>query len=413
MFRIRRAKVEDVATLLKLARMVHFINLPPDREIITHKVVHSRNGFLRVADRRARPEPEPIPAAVAEIGRRLDENSDGKVLAGYGTSTIESDLFMFVLEDLESGGVLGTSQTVTRMGGPGNPNVSLKLEERSFFSKSLQTGTSHTVATMHLDESGPTEIGGLILQPSYRGHKLKLGRFLSLVRFHFMGLHRRRFADRVLAEMMAAITPEGESVLWDYLGRRFVPLSYEEADRFCQYSREFITSLLPREGIYLSLLPPVARASIAEVGKETIPARKMLEKLGFTYSGQIDPFDGGPYLDCETDEIAPVKSTCRVELAKAAAASRLKGRAIVSLLHDDGEFYAIDEACAFDNQGRLLISEQSAELLKADAGATVGYTPYRPDSPEPPASARRKPAAKRERKKTTKKAAKKAAKRSA
>src|SRR5690606_10809340 len=135
--------------------------------------------------------------------------------------------------------------------------------KREFFSKSLQTGTSHIVARLHADESGPTEIGGLILQPASRGHRL--GRFLSLVRFHLMGLHREMFADRVLAEMMAPITLDGRNMLWEYLGRRFIPLSYTEADMHCQRSREFISALLPQEDIYLSLLPPEARDVVGRV----------------------------------------------------------------------------------------------------------------------------------------------------
>ena len=55
-----------------------------------------------------------------------------------------------------------------------------------------------------------------------------------------------------------------------------------EADKFCQYSREFMTSLLPRDEIFLTLLPPEARALIGQVGTDTAPARRMLEELGFT-----------------------------------------------------------------------------------------------------------------------------------
>ena len=58
---IRRAKVDDATTLLKLAKMVHFINLPPDKEIITQKIVHSRNCFLKLANAQAELEPEPLP----------------------------------------------------------------------------------------------------------------------------------------------------------------------------------------------------------------------------------------------------------------------------------------------------------------------------------------------------------------
>ncbi len=49
MFLIRRAKIEDVPTLVKLARMVHFINLPADKDIITEKVMRSRESFIKAA----------------------------------------------------------------------------------------------------------------------------------------------------------------------------------------------------------------------------------------------------------------------------------------------------------------------------------------------------------------------------
>ncbi|MEL6498150.1 MAG: arginine N-succinyltransferase [Planctomycetota bacterium] len=368
MFRIRRAKLDDVPTLLKLAKMVHFINLPPDKDIIQSKIVHSRNSFLKVCGSRRAPDPDPVPSGVEA------SHAASGALAGFGATTHESDLFMYVLEDTESDAVLGTSQVITRMGGPGNPQVSFKLSEREFFSKSLQTGTRHTVAQLHLDESGPTEIGGLILQPSYRGHSKKLGRFLSLVRFHMMGLYPKRFASRVLAEMMAQVSSDGQNSVWDYLGRRFIPLSYEEADRFCQYSREFITGLLPREPIYLSLLPPHVRAGVGEVGEDTKPARGMLERLGFEFRGFVDPFDAGPYLDCATKEIEPVRNTARLTLGEPASAKKCDTRCIVSVLDSDGEFRAVDEM-AFVSGGTVSLSKQHTELLEAEPGARVGVTP--------------------------------------
>lgn len=369
MYLIRRAKVDDCATLLKLAKMVHFINLPPDKDIITQKIVHSRNSFLKIADEDAKPEPEPMPRTLAGIGVEPSR------LRGLGSSSVHTELFMFVLEDTESGNVLGTSQTLAHMGGPGNPNYSLRLEKREFFSESLQTGTTQTVAVLHEDESGPSEIGGLILQPSYRGHPRKLGAFLSIVRFHFMGLHRGRFAERVLAEMMAPITSDSHNLLWDFLGRRFIPLSYEEADRFCQYSREFIASMLPRDPLYLSLLPPAARAVIGEVGPETQPARRMLEKLGFAFHGFVDPFDGGPHLTAATDEIPLVRDTRWTELGEAVEESVCDRVGIVSVLKANGEYFAAQEPFTLDARGRVCLPEEAMVALRSHAGTTVGVTP--------------------------------------
>ncbi len=215
----------------------------------------------------------------------------------------------------------------------------------------------------------------MILQPSYRGHKMKLGRFLSLVRFHFMGLHRAMFSDRVLAEMMAPITPDGRSTLWEYLGRRFINLTYDEADRFCQYSKEFMISLLPREEIYLTLLPPEARSVVGEVGPETLPARRMLERLGFTCKDRIDPFDGGPNLDVATDEIPLVKETRLTTLGEPISSAECRRFGIISRLDEDGEFRAMEIPFEEERGGRIRIAKSSMKQLHIGVGSEVGLTP--------------------------------------
>jgi len=372
-FVIRRSKVEDVSTLLKLAKMVHFINLPPDKDLITEKILRSRASFIRAAsaDAAGVPAAPPLPPR-----------------GGLSAITAASDIFMFTLEDSTTGAVLGTSQVVSRMGGPGAPNVSFRVSRQEFFSEDLQSGTVQTLATLELDESGPTEIGGLILQPSYRHHPEKLGRLLGLIRFHFMGLHRGLFRDRVLAEMMAPITADGRNTLWEYLGRRFINLSYDEADRFCQHSKEFMISLLPREPIYLSLLPPVARAVVGQVGPETVPARKMLEKLGFAYKDCIDPFDGGPHLEAQTDDIWLVQQTRRAVVGgtfageagvggAGAAEDERRPKAFVSMLHVDGEFHAVQtrvEVGGSDASPTVSLSDSVMEALGVRPGVSVGVT---------------------------------------
>ena len=218
MFLIRQAKPDDVTTLVKLARMVYFINLPPDDRLIHDKIAQSRRSFVRAAG--GRPE-----ESEARGGRR-------KRAAGHASVAQmdqDSEVFVFVLEDTEAGGVIGTSQIRARQGGPGNPNWSLELVEKKFSSPTLGFGTTHTAARLHGDESGPTEIGGLILSPSHRGHRARPGRFLSFVRFHFIGLFRQLFAERVLAEMMAPVTHDGDNLFWDHVGRKFIPVKYAEA----------------------------------------------------------------------------------------------------------------------------------------------------------------------------------------
>jgi arginine N-succinyltransferase len=357
MFLIRQSQPKDVGTLLKLARMVFFINLPPDEQIITDKIAHSARCFKHAA------------GVAPESGHRATRK---RKEPPKGWAEMDSDLFMFTLEDTEAGGVIGTSQVKSHMGGPGNPNWSMQLIEKNFFSKELGQGTTHTVMKLYGDESGPSEVGGLILQPSHRGHRLRPGRFLSFVRFHYIALHRELFAQRVLAEMLGVVSDEGDSAFWDAFGRKFIPVSYVEADRFCQHNRAFISELLPHDELFITLLPLEIQNLVGVVGKETIPARRLLEKLGFANRGFVDPFDGGPHLDAPTDEITLVKSTRRLSLGK--ATTRANNHGIVSITAKDGSFRAVEVPCLVEGD-TVRVSKEAMALLEAKSGAKAGFTP--------------------------------------
>jgi arginine N-succinyltransferase len=340
MFFIRPATIDDLPTLLKMAKMVHFLNLPADKDIIAAKIGRSRRSFAgQVEDPRERQ-------------------------------------FMFVLEDMDSEEVVGTSAVMSCISWEGHPHTYLQVRERKFFSRDLQTGHVHITLELGLDESGPSEIGGLILMPGYRGHKEKLGSFLSLTRFHYLGLHQEWFSDRLIAEMMGALTPESHNLLWEYLGRRFINLSYTEADRFCQHSKEFITSLFPKGEFYASLLPPEARNLIGKVGAETKPARAMLEKLGFKYEGHVDPFDGGPYLTAMKEDIPLVQQTSTATLGD--PVRDFDGAGLVSFESDNG-FRAV--RCGIALHGDVVsIPAEAAGVIGAQPGDLVGVTPL--TSPE-------------------------------
>jgi len=347
MFVIRQARSDDAPSLLKLAKMVHFINLPADMNIIQSKIHRSRRSF------------------------------DGRA-----ESPRERE-FMFVLEDSGTGNVIGTSSIVSAISWPGKPNVFFQVRKREHYSEDLQTGAVHVTLQLCTDESGASEIGGLILAPSYRGHPEKLGSLLSLIRFHFIGLHREWFSDRIMAEMMAPLTPDSRNTLWEYLGRRFINLDYAEADRFCQHSKEFMTSLLPTSEIYVSLLPPEARNLIGKVGPETEPAKRMLESLGFGYRGHVDPFDGGPYLDANVDDIPLVSKTKTMTLAQ--PGDKYPDRCFVSAHLEDGFRAARAQGAVRDDQ--VAVSPETAEAIRAEPGDEVGVTvlPKRSARPAAPA----------------------------
>ncbi|HMN96957.1 MAG TPA: arginine N-succinyltransferase [Phycisphaerales bacterium] len=340
MFVIRQAQPDDLPTLLKLARMVHFINLPADRDIIAAKIARSRLSFQ-----------------------------------GQAPSERERE-FMFVLEHVESESVVGTCAVLSCISWPGHPHTYLKVSRREHFSRDLQSGSVHVTLQLGTDETGPSELGGLILAPGYRGHPARLGSLLSLIRLHYVGLHREWFSERIIAEMMGALTPDSRNLLWEYLGRRFINLQYSEADRFCQHSKEFITSLLPPGEIYAALLPPEARNLIGRVGEETRPALAMLERQGFASNEHVDPFDGGPYIGAQRDRIPIVAATRRATLADPQdphPEELPRQECFVSCDGDEG-FRAVRCLALIDGDN-VAIPAESAGLIGAQPGEAVGVTP--------------------------------------
>ena len=336
MFLIRQATLEDLPTLLKLAKMVHFLNLPADRDIIATKINRSRLSF---AERQNDPRHRQ---------------------------------FMFVLEDSETGNVIGTSAAISCISWKGWPHVFLEVKKRHFYSNDLQQGQSHVTLEFGTDESGPSEVGGLILAPGYRGHKEKLGSLLSLIRFHFIGLHKKWFAQRILAELMGPVTPDSRTLLWEYLGRRFINLSYQEADLFCQHSKEFMTNLWPRGEIFASILPPDARALIGKVGEETLAAKGMLDRQHFHVTTHVDPFDGGPYLEADRDSIPMVRDTKEHKLL---AFSKRESGVMAFVSHSSKEhgFRAVRTLCNV-RAGGVEISKAAAETIYAREGVKVGVS---------------------------------------
>lgn len=280
MFLIRDARREDLSGLCRLARILDTVNLPNDREALREVIDRSNRSF---ASRSIRPP-------------------DG--------------VYLFVLEDLATGRLAGTSMVIAQHGTREAPHVFFEVSEREHYSATLDRHFRHRVLSIGYNYDGPTEIGGLVVDPRYRG-KDKPGKQLSLVRFLFIAMHRSRFRSRVLAELLPPLGEGGKSELWEALGRRFTDLDYREADQYSRKNKEFIQQLFPQTDFYVTLLPQRVQRLIGRVGPETMPVRKMLERVGFRYAERIDPFDGGPHFECGTGDIALIRDRRELRLAAA------------------------------------------------------------------------------------------------
>jgi arginine N-succinyltransferase len=160
---------------------------------------------------------------------------------------------------------------------------------------------------LRYDVDGPSEIGGLVINPKYRKSPEKFGKQISFMRFLFVAEHPELFKDTIHSELLPPFDRDGNSPLWEALGRKFLKLNYHEADLLSRKDKNFILDLFPSTPIHQCLLPQEIQDSIGEVGPSTKPVKRMLENVGFKYNNEVDPFDGGPHYQAKVNDIQPIK----------------------------------------------------------------------------------------------------------
>lgn len=222
-------------------------------------------------------------------------------------SSPDDELYMFILENGDTGQIAGTSLIFSSVGTK-KPFYSYKITRLSQYSRQLDRIVTTNVLNLVNDFAGASEVGGLFLLPELR--RSGLGVLLARSRYLFMALHRERFGTQVLTELRGWQEPEGVSPFWEGLTRRFFDLEFGEADRFHALNgNQFIADLMPKHPIYTTLLSPEARHAIGKPHASGAAAMKLLEAEGFRYDGYIDLFDAGPTMQANIDELRAVKDS--------------------------------------------------------------------------------------------------------
>lgn len=274
MFIVREVLETDLNNLYDLSHQALLLNLPRDKGSLEKKIQESTNSFKNP-----------------------------------NKSELNKNHFIFVLEDFLEKKVVGVSMIHGQHGTKEKPHFFLTVGEEKKYSQSLDKELNHQTLKFGYETSGYSEIGGLVLNNSYRGHPQKLGKLLSLSRFLFIKNNFELFTNIIHTELMPPLTSSGSSLLWEAVGRKFFNMEYWEADKLSQSNKEFILNLFPQGTIYTKLLPKEAVEMIGKVGPFTQPVKKMLEQIGFKYTNEVDPFDGGPHYRCRAKDIKVIKES--------------------------------------------------------------------------------------------------------
>ncbi|MGE3974020.1 MAG: arginine N-succinyltransferase [Bdellovibrionales bacterium] len=335
-FLIRSVDEKDVGQLVHLAKQFALLNMPPDETILKAKIKRSVKSFAGELDK-----------ADAE--------------------------YLFVIEDTETKKVVASSLILAKHGTPEVPHNYFKVMKKERFSQDLGVGFIHTILRYCQNVDGPTEIGGLLVDAGYRRRPEKLGKQISLVRFIFMGLCPEKFESQILCELTPPLTKEGRSEFWESLGRRFTGLPYQEADKLSQVNKEFIQTLFPEEDIYLTLLDSKARLVLGRVGESTMPAKHLLESIGFKYLNEVDPFDGGPHYGAALKDVSVVRRGKRLKVSEKDPES-LNELGLVGV-YREAQFRGLQTAAMIQGQ-EILLTRASREFLTLKQGDEVFWSPY-------------------------------------
>lgn len=336
---LRPIETGDLDGLVELAQQLDSMNLPADPEFLSNRVRISKRSFA-------------------------GELSDWR-----------EGVYMFVLEDTNTGRCIGTSSIIAKHGRPGAPYFWLAVTTEERRNAELGKRFVHTKLQLQHTEDGPTEIGGLILDPAYRRHKEKCGKALSIVRFAYISAHTDRFEREIIAEMLSPFERPGENLLWDAFGAKFTGLPYREADHLSARNKQFIADLFPRDPVYATLFPERVQAVIGQPNETAIAAVRILEKIGFRALHQVDPFDGGPYLGAARDAIASVRDRRQLVLPGVAVPREADAEAPLALIAAEGARGFRATVVPLDDHEAPFVSRQCREALGVAAGDRVSVTP--------------------------------------
>lgn len=268
---IRPIRASDYEALYTIAvESGHgFTSLPVNEELLRSKIARAEASFTK------------------QVDKPFDE--------GY----------LMVLEDTTTQEVVGTCGIEAAVGME-DAFYHYRLGTEVYHSQQIAVRNEVETLTLCHDYTGAAEVCTLYLKDAYR--KGNNGRMLSRSRFLFLAQHPNRFGETVIAEMRGVSDDHGESPFYEWLQQHFLGIDFVEADYLSGLGKKaFMAEMMPRNPVYVCMLPKKAQKVIGEVHKNTKPALRLLQSEGFRFRNYVDIFDGGPTVECRLSDIKSVK----------------------------------------------------------------------------------------------------------
>ncbi len=265
-FMIYSAQNADYMQLRKLALKYSLFNLPADRELLKKKIALSEASFRN------------------------------RVIS-------QKKSFMFVIKN-KKGDIVGSSQLLSQVGSQAIPRYSTKLK----------SGNRGRFLQLSINRNGPSYLGGLIVKKKYRNHPDKLGKQISLIRFLFIKMHLKYFKKTIQAEIDPLFNQIKSNTFFDYFVKKRQGYSTDEANYLTLTNKKKLFDNFPSGKFYLSSLPKSVKKCIGQTNTFSNRALNLLKKQNFYIIDEMDPLDGGPYVEAQINCIPIVQNTKKVDV---------------------------------------------------------------------------------------------------
>lgn len=345
---VRTARESDINGVLKLAEQAYpgMTTLPPDRSVLTAKLSNSVDSIAKSLEAGA---------------KGLDVNAKSLVTPGDET-------YFLVMEDIESGAIVGTAAVIACLGYK-DEFYSYKLNKVTHSCRELDKKVTFETLNLSNHFEGFSEVATLYLDKDYRNNGN--GKLLARSRYLFMAQFRERFPQSVMADLRGSFDEQGKSPFWDAVGSHFFEMDFAEADLYGAVNgNQFIADLMPKQPIYVNMLPEHAQRVIGQPNVKGKPAMRMLEREGFRWNGHVDIFDAAPSVDTKIDDIVSIKNSAKAEVI---GISEYEGDSMAMIATSEIDTFQTCLSTLSVEKGGVRLPRDTLKSMNIELGDNVRY----------------------------------------
>ncbi|MEX3812061.1 arginine/ornithine succinyltransferase subunit alpha [Paraburkholderia sp. BR13439] len=337
MYFVRPARLADLDALEQMARTAQPVlhSLPHDRRALETRVALSEDSF------------------------RAEVDFPGE------------EFYLFVLEDSDTGKLMGTASIVAAAG-YADPFYVFRNDALIHASRELHVNRKIHALTMSHELTGKSRLAGYYIDPSLRGDAA--AQLMSRARMMYIAANRKRFTPEVFSLLLGVTDENGMSPFWEAVGRKFFGRDFADIEvESGGRSRTFIAEVMPTYPVYVPLLPEAAQRVLGEPDANALLAYEIHLEEGFETDRYVDIFDAGPVLTAQMDRSVSVKHN-ETRVVREAPAPH---GATYLIAHNGaaGEFRCVLGELAPGKESGAVLSQAALAALGVREGDTVRCVP--------------------------------------